>query len=320
MTMLQENPDTERRPTLNVLEVIREALQDLRKSDAKVANLVLREPHWVLDSTLAEVADRAGVSQPTVMRFCVAVGFSGFQEFKLRLAHSLALGRPATHSVIMGSDTLGDVADKIFEYTLTSLDWARQHLDRGALDRAVEALHGASCIEFFGFGASGLVAQDGQQKFPLFGVPCRAQSDFHQQIMTASMMKAGEVAVLVSNTGRTQQLVEAAEIARQSGATIIGLVGSDGPISALCDITLVVETFDNTSVYTPTTSRIAALVIIDILSTAVALRRDEQHSKRLGRMKRQLNAVRSADVEPGGDDDDRPVLGRETTDMDYGIR
>ncbi len=88
----------------------------------------------------------------------------------------------------------------------------------------------------------------------------------------------------------------------------------------MCDITLVVETFDNTSVYTPTTSRIAALVIIDILSTAVALRRDEQHSKRLGRMKRQLNTVRSADVEPGGDGDDRPVLGRETSDTDYGVR
>ena len=296
--MLQNSPDAWR-PTQNVLEIIRAALPSLRKSDAKVANLVLQEPFWVLESTVAEASDRAGVSQPTVIRFCVAIGFTGFQEFKLRLAHSLALGRPATHSVISGTDSLGDVADKIFEYTLTSLDWARQHLDHRTLGTAVEILEAATSIEFFGYGASGIVAQDAQQKFPLFDVPCRAQSDSHQQIMAASMMRPGDVAVVISNTGRTRQIVEAAEIARASGAKVIGIVGAEGPISALCDVTLLIETFDNTSVYTPTTSRIAALVVIDILSTAVALRRDEHHGERLHRMKRRLNTFRSRETDDG---------------------
>ena len=291
-------PNAERRPIQNVLDLVRDALPSLRKSDAKVAGLVLDDPSWVLDSTVAAVADRAEVSQPTVIRFCVAVGFSGFQEFKLRLAHSLALGRPATNSVIKGSDTLGGVTDKIFEYTLTSLDWARQHLDRAALGRAVEVLAGATSVEFFGFGASGIVARDAQQKFPLFGVPCRAETDFHQQIMLASMMRPGDVAVLISNTGRTRQRVETAGLARGAGATLVGLVGAEGPLSELCDVTLLVETFDNTGVYTPTTSRIAALGVIDILSTAVALRRDDPHNDRLRRMKRQLNAVRSGESEP----------------------
>jgi RpiR family transcriptional regulator, carbohydrate utilization regulator len=265
----------------------------LRKSDAKVAQLVLAEPHWFLDATVATTAERAGVSQPTVIRFCAAVGFSGFQEFKLRLAQTLALGRSATHSVITGTDSLGSVADKIFEYTLSSLDWARQHLDRNALKDAVKLLSGAKSIAFFGYGASGIVAEDAEQKFPLFGVPCRAQPDFHQQIMEASMMRPGDLAVVISNTGRTRQIVEVAAIARENGARIIGLVGAEGPISALCDVTLLVETLDNTSVYTPTTSRIAALVMIDILSTAVALGRDEKHNARLQQMKRRLNKVRS---------------------------
>lgn len=295
--------------TQNVLEIVRAALPDLRKSDAKVAHMVLSEPFWMLELTVAEAAERAGVSQPTVIRFCVAVGFSGFQEFKMRLAHSLALGRPATHSVILGTDSLSGVADKIFEYTLTSLDWARQTLDRTALTKAVSILEQAASIEFFGFGASGIVAEDGQQKFPLFGVPCRAQSDAHQQIMTASMMRAGDVAVLISNTGHTRQLVEAARVARDSGAALIGIVGTKGPISALCDVVLLVETLDNTNVYTPTTSRIAALVVIDILSTAVALRRDDAHNERLQRMKRQLNAFRSGEAEKGGE----PISGGTST-------
>jgi RpiR family carbohydrate utilization transcriptional regulator len=281
------------RPSTNVLETVRAALGDLRKSDAKVAQLVLDQPHWFLDATVASTAARAGVSQPTVIRFCTAVGFSGFQAFKLRLAHTLALGRPATHSVIAGKDSLDSVAEKIFEYTLSSLDWARQHLDRTALKDAVALLSGAKSIVFFGYGASGIVAEDAGQKFPLFGVPCRAQLDFHQQVMEASMMRPGDLAVVISNTGRTQQIVEVATIARENGAKVIGLVGAEGPISALCDVALLVETLDNTNVYTPTTSRIAALVMIDILSTSVALGRDEAHNARLQQMKRRLNKVRS---------------------------
>lgn len=281
------------RRSSNALEAVRAALPDLRKSDAKVARLVLEQPAWILDATVAALSKRAGVSEPTVIRFCTAVGFNGFQEFKLRLAQSLALGRSATHSVIDATDSLSGVSDKIFEYTLSSLDWARQHLDREALGEAVDILAGARSIEFFGYGASGIVALDAEQKFPLFGVPCRFQPDFHQQIMAASMMKRGDVALVISNTGRTRQIVDVAQTARANAAKVIGLVGAQGPVSAKCDVTLLVETLDNTNVYTPTTSRIAALVMIDILSTAVALKRDDSHSRRLQEMKRNLNAARS---------------------------
>ncbi len=296
--MLQQLSEA-RRPSRNVLDRVRAALPSLRKSDAKVAHLVLADPFLILETSVGDAAQRAGVSQPTVIRFCVAIGFPGYPAFKLRLAQSLAFGRTATHSVISGTDSLTSVSDKIFEYTLTSLDWARQHLDRSALNQAVEVLESAGSIEFFGFGASGIVAQDAQQKFPLFGVPCRAQSDSHQQIMTASMVRPGDVVVMISNTGRTRQIVEAARIARENGAKVIGIVGSKGPISAECDITILVETLDNTNVYTPTTSRIAALVVIDILSTAVALRREEEHMGRLDRMKHRLNTFRSGDADDG---------------------
>lgn len=285
-------------PPANALERVRAVRSRLRRSDAKVADLVLADPAGMLDMSVGEAARRAGVSQPTVMRFCVAAGFSGYHDFKLRLAQSLALGRAATHSVISDADTPTGVADKIFDYTMTSLDWARRHLDREALARAVDVLTAARSIAFFGFGASAIVAEDAQQKFPLFGVPCRAQADVHQQIMTASMLQPGDVVVVISNTGRTRQLVEVAEVARSHGGTIIGIVGADGPVSALCDVTLLVETLDNTNVYTPTTSRIAALVLIDILSTAVALRREGDHSLRLERMKNRLNLFRAGE---GGD-------------------
>jgi RpiR family carbohydrate utilization transcriptional regulator len=272
----------------NVLEVVRVMLGELRKSDRKVADLILVDPHRILNATVAETALAAGVSEPTVIRFCTAIGCNGFQDFKLRLAQSLALGTPATHSVLLDTDPPEAVVEKIFDYTITSLDWARHHLDKEALKLAINILEAANSIEFFGFGASGIVARDAQQKFPLFGVPCGAQLDSHQQIMVASMMKPGDVAVVISNTGRTRSIIEVARTARESGAKVIGLTGFETPLSDHCDVTLIVETLDNTNIYTPTISRIAALVVIDVLSTAVALRRDAVHVRRFQRMKRGL--------------------------------
>jgi DNA-binding MurR/RpiR family transcriptional regulator len=91
--------------------------------------------------------------------------FSGFQEFKIRLAQGLAFGTSATHSVILDTDTLGGVANKIFEYTLTSLDWARQRLNKDDLERAVDALARATSIEFFGFGRPGSSRTTGSRNF-----------------------------------------------------------------------------------------------------------------------------------------------------------
>jgi RpiR family carbohydrate utilization transcriptional regulator len=286
--------DNDRGPSAgpNVVEATRAAYDALRKSERKVADVVLADPRRILGATLAQAAEYAGVSQPTVIRFCVGIGCTGFQEFKLRLAHSLALGAPATHSVLSEADSLGGIVEKIFDYTISSLDWARSHLDLAALERATTLLQNAKAIEFFGFGASGIVAADAQQKFPLFGAPCGAQQDTHQQIMVASMMRPGDVAVAISNTGRTRSVLEVARIARASGAAVIAVTGSDSPLAVECDVALIVETLDNTNIYTPTISRIAALVVMDILSTAVALRRGEDHQERFRLMKRRLNEIR----------------------------
>lgn len=285
-------PQWESESMQNILEVIRTQRPDLRKSDRKVADAVLANPREIMNSTVAETAVIAKVSQPTVIRFCTAVGCSGFQELKIRLAQSLALGTPATHSVLMDTDTPEAVVEKIFDYTITSLDWARHHLDKQALKTAIDMLRKANYIEFFGFGASGIVASDAQQKFPLFGVPCGAQLDSHQQIMVASMLRPGDVAVVISNTGKTRSITEIARTSRESGAKVIGITGSDSPLVTFCDVALIVETLDNTNIYTPTISRIAALVVIDVLSTAVALRRGENHIQRFSLMKRRLNELR----------------------------
>jgi RpiR family carbohydrate utilization transcriptional regulator len=287
-------------PELNLIERAREVLPRLRPSERKVAELMLADPNAFSGLTLAGAARASGVSEPTVLRFCEALGCDGFAEFRLRLARSAAFGVPATHSVISPADPPARITEKIFDYTLTSLDRARRHLDPAAVAAAIELLAAARRIEFCGFGASGIVAQDAQQKFPLFGCPCGASTDHHQQYMVAMTMGPGDVLVAISHTGETLAVRRAAAAARRRGAKAIGITGrGDAPLATACDIVLVVETLENTDVFTPTISRLAALVVVDILSTGVALRRGHDNAMTLREMKRGLAAMRAGDGDSG---------------------
>jgi DNA-binding MurR/RpiR family transcriptional regulator len=91
------------------------------------------------------------------------------------------------------------------------------------------------------------------------------------------MLSPGDAVVAVSDTGTTRGLIEAARTRRERGAGVVVITGSDSPIVRYADVAVIAETLENTDVYTPTTSRLAALVIIDILSTSVALRRGDAH-------------------------------------------
>jgi len=277
----------------NVLVAISQAMPRLRQSEQRVAAVVLDDPKLVMGYSMAALADAAEVSEPTVMRFCTGIGCEGFQAFKMQLAQALALGIPATHSAISAGDPPGALVHKIFDHTITTLDQVRRSVDLEAVEAAIGALAAATEILFVGFGASGILAQDAEQKFPLFGVPCRAPADAHQQFIAASMLNPGAVCVAISNTGRTRFVVDIARLARENGAKVIGITGGRNALFDVCDIGLVVNTSENTDFYTPTLSRIAGLVIIDILATGVALRRSPEHLKRLQRMKEQLSAMRS---------------------------
>ena len=286
----------------NLLEVIARSLPDLRRSDRRVAEAILAAPEAAVDMTLSALAAAAGVSEPTVIRLAQAIGCEGFRDLRVKLARSLAFARTTSHSAIAPSDDLPGIIAKIFDFNLSNINWVRTHLDPAAIGTAVDALSRAGRIEFFGMGASGIVAMDAAQKFPLFGAPCAAQVDGHQMLMAASMLRRGDVAVGVSHTGQTAEVIRALRAANDQGATTIAITGTrGGPVLSHCAIAIVAETLENTDVFTPTVSRLSAMIVIDILSTAVSLARPQGAQERLAEMKRMLARARSQGAEGDAD-------------------
>jgi DNA-binding MurR/RpiR family transcriptional regulator len=279
--------------SIPLLELLANRRSSLRRSELKVADLVADNPRLVVDSTMAGVAATAKVSEPTVMRFATNLGFEGFQQFRMALAEALALGLPATLSTIDARDDAKTISGKIFDHTISSLDRARRYLDPQQIEQAVNWLLECSSVLLIGHGASAVMAMDAAQKSALFGVPCVAPEDPHQQFMAVAMSSPGTLVVAISNTGETRSVIDIVGLAKERGRRIIAIMGAgDTPLGRMADVPVVVRTFENTDIYTPAVSRLAGLVVIDILATAVAMRRGQAHADDLTRMKEGLAAFR----------------------------
>jgi RpiR family transcriptional regulator, carbohydrate utilization regulator len=260
-------------PPASLFQVIAQRFDNLRRSEQKVARAVLADPPRVMGLSLSELARRADVSTPTVMRLSTALGFSGYREFQLALAQSVALGIPVTQSAIARDDDLPTMVRKIFDFAITSLDHARRLIDSDSVLAVVDLMAAADQIVFVGTGASSLVALDAASKSALFGVPCWAPVEQHQQIIATSMAAGSTVVVAISNTGRSTATLRAVELARDSGAATVAIVGGPSPLRDSVDLAIEIESLENTDIFTPTTSRLSQLTMIDALATAVALRR-----------------------------------------------
>ena len=241
-----------------------------------MGRLVLADPRAFATLPVAELADRAHVSKPTVVRFCRSLGYDGLSDFKLKLAGSVNEGVPFIHRSVDADDRPAEVMVKVIDNTVAAFLKYRNDASTVAIERASEALVSAGRqqrrIEFYGVGNSGIVAQDAQHKFFRLGVHTAACSDGHLQVMSASLLGPGDCVVVISNSGRTRDLMDACDIARRKGATTIVITASGSPLAAQGQIHLAADHPEGYDRYSPMVSRLLHLAIIDVLATCVALR------------------------------------------------
>ncbi|MBK8182474.1 MAG: SIS domain-containing protein [Candidatus Competibacteraceae bacterium] len=276
-------------PLLAQIEAARERLS---KAEQRVADYVLSHPDSIMALPIAALAGAVGVSQPTVARFCMALGFSGFKEFKLRLVQSLAGGVPFVHRDVGIGDPASALVAKVLDRAIAALTRVRSDLDAADLDRAIQLLANAHRIEFYGLGNSGIIAADAQHKFFRLGMPTVAYTDPHIHGMAATLLQPGAAVMAISNTGRTRDLLRSVESARQAGADVVAITASGSPLAKLSTVALCVDVEEDPDVYSPMTSRIAHLAIIDVLAVGVALSRGPELLAKLEKAKQSLRERR----------------------------
>jgi RpiR family carbohydrate utilization transcriptional regulator len=214
-----------------IFDDLRSRMENFRRSEQKVARYVLRHPEEVIHMRIVDLASESSVSEPTVVRFCRAMGFAGFQDFKLQLAQRLATGTQFAQFSMNDSDSVAEFSHSLFDSTIGTLLSVRDRLDAEAVARAIHSLASASRVEFYGYGASGAVAHDAQHKFFRLQISTAAYTDPHMQNMSAVTLGPRDVVVAISQTGRTKALIASVRLARDAGATVIGLCPSGSPLA-----------------------------------------------------------------------------------------
>ena len=279
-----------------MLDRIKASLPSLAPAEQRVARLVLADPRAFASLPITELASRSHVSKPTVVRFCRSVGYDGLLDFKLKLAGSVSEGVPFIHRSVDVDDKTGDVMVKVIDNTVAAFLKYRNDASPVAIEKAVLALLAAyntgKRIEFFGAGNSGIVAQDAQHKFFRLGINCIAYSDGHMQVMSATLLGPGDCVLVISNSGRTRDLMDACDIARKNGATTIVITATASPLAAAGHIHLAADHPEGYDRYSPMVSRLLHLMIIDILATCVALRIGPKLQPLLKEMKNNLHNKR----------------------------
>ncbi|PKF61000.1 transcriptional regulator HexR [Psychromonas sp. psych-6C06] len=277
---------------MNTLELIQKNIDTFSKSERKVAEVIIASPQVAIHSSIATLAKMAEVSEPTVNRFCRRLDTKGFPDFKLHLAQSLANGTPYVNRNVNEDDGPDAYTSKIFESTMACLDVAKNSIDIALVNRAVDVLTQAKKISFFGLGASSSVAHDALNKFFRFNIPVSCFDDIVMQKMSCINSSDGDVIVLISHTGRTKALVEIARLARENDAFVIALTAFNSPLAEQSNLVLSMGVPEDTDIYMPMASRIAQLVLIDVLATGFTLRRGPKFRDNLKRVKQGIRESR----------------------------
>ncbi len=269
--------------------------------EAKLAQFALENVDFVVNSSIVELAERAGVSPPTVTRFCRRLGCQGYSDFKVQLAKLAYVGlrylKPEAPTA-----TAEEVAHDIVSKAQNALFELHRQLDLAAIEKAAHILRAAEFIQAFGAsGNSTMIVNELHNRLFRLGCRINASNDYGMNLMISAAAQPGTVVFGSSFTGRDMGLVHCLELLRRNGIPTIVMTQPNSPVAAAADVVIAIEMPEGKNIFRPTSTRYAYLAAIDILANMVAYADRNKALKSLRRIKEEL--VRNRDG------DDRQLLG-----------
>lgn len=274
-----------------ILSAIQEQIDTMNPKEKDIAGYVLAHPQHIVQMGITELAQQSGGSTATISRFCKHFHFSGFTEFKLKLAAELAQQQDTqSYQDIVAGNPLESIVSAMESNHVRSITDTTRMLDMKQLQKAIHALKEARQIDLYGVATSGLVAQDFYQKLIRIGKRAVTFSDPHMQVTSASNLTQDDVALAISYSGETAETIAALKCAAENGATTISLTKfGTNMLTSLADISLFTSTLEEGMRRGDMASRIAQLHVIDILFVGII---SDQFSDLVPRLERSFQMVK----------------------------
>ena len=274
---------------------IKRHLSSLKPAEKRVADYIIKNSGQVIHQSIIKLAENVGVSEATVVKFCQRIGYSGYQELKIMLAQESDHNEGEhIYGEIKAEDDLNTIINKIFQMYNQSLKETKKMLEKSNLAQCIAMILAAERIFLFGYYASGVVAQDLALKFKRIGYNAEALLENHNQKTVGALLSAQDLVIAISNSGRTQEMVDSLEIVQNSGAKIIVITANLGsPVAEYADQLLLNASNETPFRGSALTSRMSQLAVIDMLFLGVAT---TEFDKAISAIKKTREAIKKSRV------------------------
>ena len=244
-----------------------------KKAERKIAEYFLKNFEKTLHSTLLELAEEIGVSDASIVRFCKSIGYVGFQEYKINAALESVPAPKLYNSSLTAQDSPAEICNKIFSIENSALQQTSAETNADVLQEAAACLLLADRVLIAGTGGSSIVAKDLQHKLLKIGVFSVVNEDKDLQLMTASLLRKGDVLLAISSSGSNRHTARVAEIARKNGARVISLTSkTKNLLEEQADLSLYTVSEKTIFESESFSVRLAQLAVLDCLVAIMAFR------------------------------------------------
>ena len=287
---------------IDIVSRIQRVEPALSTAERRVAAVVQADFEAATHITIAELARRAGVSQPTVTRFCRSVGCASFHDFKLGLATTLTVAAAYLRSDRVFNDDIGQLAQTVMMRAAATVRETLDQLDTIAVSAAIAAFSAARRIDIYGQGGgSAALMEDAKLRLFRLGIPVSGYADSHQMRMSAATLQPGAAVLAISNSGCSKAVIEAVEIARSFGAATVALTRPATPLARAAEIVIPVTVPEDANFLLPTPSRYAHMAVIDTIAAGVAIRLGGESREALRRVRYTVASIGIAIPSPSTD-------------------
>ena len=273
----------------SILDNIRSKMDSLKKAESQVAKCILNDPYIIIESTITDVAKKSKVSEPTVVRFCCKIGLKGYMDLRINLAREL----PApvySYETVNPGDSEAQILGKTFTCHNEEIRKTLYNIDISNFTTAVDMLNSAKRIDLFGFGGSGLIADEAWHKFFQLGIPCNTYKDAHLHLIGASLLDQDSAVIAISISGSALDLIESVKEAKKTGAKIISITGKkQTPIDKYCDISFHLECQEPIPWLFHLSTRLTQMALLDALFISLALKKSDEGKVNFNKIKNSIS-------------------------------
>lgn len=251
----------------NILISIQDRLKSFSKTELKLANYILDRPEKVINMSIKELSEEAGVSSASIVRFCKYIGVDGYSNLKIQLSYNISSIKDKSYSEIEKGEDADLIINKLELRLNHAINGTKKLINHKTLKEIINLLYNAKQIQVFGIGASSLVASDIYQKFIRLGLSIIYNTDYHLAVTSLSVSKPDTIFIGISHSGKTNEIIKLLNIAKNRGLKSIAITSEESSqVGQTADYIILTEKTGESTIRTAATiSLITQLFIVDII-------------------------------------------------------